>query len=408
MGMPWKTAIVAGCVATVLVIGVLAGHGFRLVDRTSQAGLDGDPPGSVAGQYIYTVRTANDAAITLPAAVQQNLLDAGMDHRSIELNRVGYTGEVSTSYIDMTPRTGSSSTDPPLRISGRAVPVVDAKISAIETAVNSPASGTDGGRALYVGLTRITFTDAPVTIISCGLDLANPDNFRALSWSVPPAEVVATVKKAGALPALHGPVTFVLVPTAGAQQQLGQSQEDYVEAIWSALLKAAGATSVTFINATGAMTTSAAPSAATVPIPQMPPTPTPIQPVHVGKNRVTCTVPDSYFVFDTARLVDPAQTARNLMPCVAAALAAHASFALDGWASYEGPLLPDGKPEFNYAYNQALSDERVATIANLLINQLGVPASAITHEVGHGNLDQPNPDPRSAGNRVVVISYTVN
>jgi hypothetical protein len=26
---------------------------------------------------------------------------------------------------------------------------------------------------------------------------------------------------------------------------------------------------------------------------------------------------------------------------------------------------------------------------------------------GHGNLDQPNSDPRSAANRVVVITYTV-
>jgi hypothetical protein len=37
-----------------------------------------------------------------------------------------------------------------------------------------------------------------------------------------------------------------------------------------------------------------------------------------------------------------------------------------------------------------------------------VPQSAITHQVGHGNVDQPNPDPRSAANRVVVITYTVN
>ena len=95
--------------------------------------------------------------------VQDNLLQAGLAHQSIELTRVGYTGNVSTSYIDMTPRTGNSSNDPVLKVTDRAIPVIDAKISGIETAINSPA---------------------------------------------------AKVKKAGDLPALHGPVMFVLVPAA--------------------------------------------------------------------------------------------------------------------------------------------------------------------------------------------------
>jgi hypothetical protein len=99
---------------------------------------------------------------------------------------------------------------------------------------------------------------------------------------------------------------------------------------------------------------------------------------------------------------------QNLTPCITDALAAHATFALDGWTSYEGPLNADGKPEFDYAYNQTLSEQRVQTIASLLVNDLHVPQSAITHQVGHGNVDQPNPDPRSAANRVVVITYTVN
>ena len=63
---------------------------------------------------------------------------------------------------------------------------------------------------------------------------------------------------------------------------------------------------------------------------------------------MTCTVPDSYFIFGTAELIDPAQTVQNLTPCITAALAAHATFALDGWASYEGPLNANGQPEFNY------------------------------------------------------------
>ena len=197
----------------------------------------------------------------------------------------------------MTPRTGNSNSDPALKVNGRAVPVIDAKISAIHTAVNSAAAAS-GGQALFAGLTRITFTGAPVTIVSSGLDLANPDNFRSLNWSVPPAVLVADVKKAGDLPALHGPVTFVLVPTAGPQPQLGQRQKNYLEAVWRALLTAAGATSVTFIDADGTAASSTAPSAPTVQVPNMPPTP--IQPVHEGNHNVRCTLPASYFIFGTA------------------------------------------------------------------------------------------------------------
>jgi hypothetical protein len=366
-------------------------------------------PAEVTGapQFIFTERTSDDAAITLPDVVQETLLQAGLAHQTVELTRVGYSGNVSTRSLDLTPRTGSSSQDPVLRVLARAVPVIAAKISGIESAVNSAAGSTGGGRALFLGLTRITFNDAPVTIVSSGLDLVNPDNFRVLDWSVPPSQVVADVTKAGALPALHGPVTFVLVPTAGSQQQLGQAQKNYVEAVWTALLKAAGATSVTFVDATATTPSSAGPSTLTVPVPALPSTPIPQ--VSAGNNKVTCTVPDSYFVFDTAQLIDPAQTAQDLAPCVDAALTGHATFALDGYASYEGPLNASGQPEFNYSYNIALSEARARTIASLLVDDLAVPSSAITGMTGHGNADQPDPsNPSSPANRVVRITYTTH
>jgi hypothetical protein len=395
-------------VAVALVVAVLATGGLRVIERNISHTTPSDPPGAVADQVVYTARTANDAAIILPAAVQADLHQDGLAHQSIALIRVDYTGDVSPSVIDMTPRTGNSPTDAPLRVAGRVGPAIQAKISVIQTDVNSPAAATGGGRALFAGLTRITFTDAPVIIISSGLDLANPDNFRTLDWSVAPSAVVAEVKKAGDLPALHGQVTFVLVPTAGPQQQLGQAQKNYIQAIWTALLKAAGATSVRFIDATGTTASSAVvPSAPTVPVPAL--VDTPIPQVPAGNNKKTCTVSDGYFIFDTADLIDPAQTVQNLTPCITDALAARATFALDGWASYEGPLNADGQPEYNYPANQTLSDERVQTIASLLVNDLHVPQSAITHESGHGNVDQPDPgDPRSAANRVVVITYTVS
>jgi hypothetical protein len=312
---------------------------------------------------------------------------------------------VSTSYLDLTPRTGNSSHDPILKVPGRADSAIEAKISGIETAVNAPADGT-GGRALFLGLTRIDFTSAPIVIVSSGIDLANPDDFRSLKWSVPAAQVVAQVRKAGDLPSLHSRVTFVLVPTAGSQPQLGQAQRHYLKEVWTALLKAAGAVSVKFIDA---YSTKDAAGAAGAPVPAVKipgPPPTPIAPIRAGKGKVTCTVPDSLFVYDTARLVDASMTRLELAPCIKAALAAHATFTLDGWASYEGPLNAEGKPPVNDPRNIQLSVERVQTIAELLFNDLHVLRSDITRMTGHGNLDQPNPDPRSAANRVVVITYT--
>ena len=205
-------------------------------------------------------------------------------------------------------------------------------------------------------------------------------------------------------------MTFVVVPTAAPQPQLAQSQKAYLEAVWTALLKAAGATSVTFIDGNStAAPNPATPSAPSAPVVQLPSVAhTPILRVHAPDHQTKCTVPDSFFIFDTATLVDPATTVQDLTPCIDAALAAHATFSLDGWASYEGPLNAEGQPPANESWNQQISKRRVKTIANLLVNDLHVPRSDITKMTGHGNLDQPNPNPRSAANRVVVITYTVS
>jgi hypothetical protein len=392
------SAAIVAAVVLALAGGYLVAHRALAADRKRQA----DP---VAAQFVYTAPTANDAMITLPAAVHRELVQVGLDHRSIALTRVASDGNVSTSVIDMTPRTGNSPSDPVLKVNGRALPAIDAKISAIQKAINTP-SAAGGGQALYAGLTKTDFTGVPVTIISTGLDLANPDNFRFLKWSVRPQELVAVVKNTGDQPALHSPVTFVIVPATGPQPQLGQAQKKYRKAVWKALLTAAGATSVTFTDANGTTASPRAPSAPIVPVPAQPGTPIP--PVPAGNNTVRCTLPASYFVFGTAKLTDAAQTEQDLTLCITAALAGHATFALDGWASYQGPLDANGKPAFDYAYNRKLSKARVQAIASLLVNDLAVPRSAITHVAWHGNLNQPDPgDPGSPANQVVIITYTI-
>ena len=176
---PLVLATVAGT-AFLALAGILLAHHVALA---------ANPQGQVAAQLIYTAPTGNDARVSFPAAVKNLLLQIGLTGKSVALTRIGYNGNASTSDINMTPLAGNSV----LRVKSRAIPVIDAKISAIEQRMNTPMAATGGGQALYVGLTRADFTRAPVTIISSGLDLANPDNFRSLNWSVPPQDVVANV-----------------------------------------------------------------------------------------------------------------------------------------------------------------------------------------------------------------------
>jgi hypothetical protein len=395
-----KVLVAAGVVAAgVLVVAALVlGKHLHI----------GSPPGNVsndvpAAQLVYTERTANDAAVTLPAAVYSELYHIGLKGQSIQVTKIGFTGRTFTSHIDMTPRAGNSSTGRKLLVD--IGPALDTKISAIQGTINSSPGGAPGGRALFAGLTKIDFTNAPVTIISSGLDLANPDNFRSLNWSFPARELVADIKRGDDLPVLHGPVTFVLVPTADAQPELAQAQKTYLKSVWTSLLTASGATSVTFIDANSAPSGSPAPNAPTVQVPGQ--VSTPIVQHHESPNKVTCTVPDSRFIVNTPELADPAQTEQDLTPCIQAALAVHASFALDGWTSYGGPLNANGEPAVNYPVNVQLSQDRVRTIESLLVNDLGVPRSEITQTIGHGDFGQPYPDPRSPQNRVVIITYTV-
>ena len=80
--------------ATAIVI-VLAGAGYKLAQHNVSSGRPAPGPGTVADQVIYTARTANDAAITLPGVVRDELRQAGQNHQSIEVTKVDYTGNVA-------------------------------------------------------------------------------------------------------------------------------------------------------------------------------------------------------------------------------------------------------------------------------------------------------------------------
>jgi hypothetical protein len=328
-----------------------------------------------------------------------------LHNERLALTRVDSTSSVDTQIVDLTPRAGEAPDSPVLKVQSRAEQAINKKIDDLEATMNASTAST-GNRALFAGLTKINFGQGPVTIVSSGLDLASPVDFRKLNWIVPPHQVVDSVRQAGELPDLHrAPVRFVLVPPAAGQEQLRAAQKRYLTDVWTALLDAGNASSVTFIDANGVDAASATPAPA-VAVPTLPGTP--VEPVTdpADPKRTLCRlVSSTYFEFDSPALVDRARTIADLRPCIETALATGAALELDGWASYEGALSAEGKPITDFPKNRALSTARAQTIADLLVRDLEVPRNKITRITGHGNTDQPDPDPRSPANRLVVVSY---
>lgn len=390
----WK---IAAATAALVSIGVAA-YALEAFKAPAPASLD------AARHIIYTAQTAEDAPLTLPVQIKADLLQVGLNHQKIALSRIDATGDVTTSLLDLTARVDDKPNSPAL-IPERARPVIQKKIADIESTINT-AKASAGSRTLFTGLTRIDFTGVPAYLVSSGLDLVDPVAFPKLNWVTPAQKVIDTVNKAGEMPHLYGPVTFVVAPTAGQQEQLRAKQAAYRDAVWEGLLTAAGATSVTFIDAVTNGTASG-PSSQPVALSGVPDTP--IEPIKKLDNpkRATCTVPTAFFVADSEELIDRDTAVDALGPCIRAALAAGATFELDGWTSYEGPLDVNGRPAIDSPGNRKLSDRRVRTIVDLLVTGLNVPRGLITAHPGHGNTDQPVADPRSPDNRRVDITYTV-
>lgn len=391
---PAKTlAIAAAAVAALCLTGYVTGAFKDVPEETS----------SVALRIVFNAKTAEDAEASLPEELRARLRETGLSHGSIALTRVDSTGTVDTKVIDMTARVDDKPNSPAL-IPERAIPAINARIASLERTINA-SKATTGGRSLFNGLARVDFTGVPVYIISSGLDLEDPLSFPKLNWSTPPQQVVDNIKTAGELPRLHGPVTFIVTPTAGSQDQLRAKHADYRNEVWRSTLTASGATSVNFIEAvqTGP---AGGPKSPPVKLSEVPDTP--IVPVKSPTNpkRATCTLPTAFFVVNTPRLLDEGATISALRPCIEEALAANASFELDGWTSYEGPLDAAGRPAVDDPGNRSLSAARVRTISELLIQHFGVATSQITATRAHGNTDQPDPDPRSPANRRVDVTFT--
>ncbi|QHF22870.1 hypothetical protein GTU73_01850 [Rathayibacter sp. VKM Ac-2804] len=385
--------------AGVITAAVLAGVGILT------GVFEPTPSVPIAHNIIYTAPISTDAEIELPSEVIELLHEDGLAGAGVAVSRVDSDGTVDVEVVDMTPRVDDSKDSAILNIPERAAEAIDKKIDTIEKSINNPASG--GDRALFSGLTKLKLADAPTIIVSSGLDLADPVSFPSLAWTVPVEDVVANVKDSGERLNVSDDVTFVVVPSAGAQPQLRDLQSTYRNDVWTGVLQGGGASSVRFIDAVAVDTAdvSGRPEAPVVSVPPLPITPVgdPADP-----KRATCSVPSAFFVVNEPTLLDEEGTVAALRDCIENALAAGATFELDGHTSYSGPLDGDGRPAIALPENQTLSEDRVDTIADtVMIDRLGVPADRILARRGHGNVDQPVPDdPGSPENRRVDITFT--
>ncbi len=201
------------------------------------------------------------------------------------------------------------------------------------------------------------------------MDFRQPGLLEAM-----PSEVVASLTAEHELPDLKG-VAVVLIgigDTAPPQPPLSIAERDNLIAIWSAIARAGGATSVQVDPAP-----LSGPAPAGVPPVSLVPVPA-VSSVH-GSHGTIVTMPDLLlFQFNSATLVPTANAI--LQPIAGQARSQHLGVSITGYAS----------PEGSADYNIALSERRANAVRDRLI-ALGLPAAQITDVTGVGAAGQ-SPD----------------
>ena len=355
------------------------------------------PAGPVlGGTIVYTAPTANQAAIRIAGSAREMLEQAGAQHQVVRVVRIDGNGAVSTSATDMTPRVDGKPDGEPLKVAERAAKEIDRLIGTLERQLNEKSSIV-GGEALFAGLSRARIdVSRPVFVFSSGLDTTDPVDFRKLAFDVSPATLAAELRKAGELPALQGAaITFVMLGESGRQPVLRRPQIVYREAVWTALLRTAGAPTVQYEYPDSEPSTSTLP-APVVPIPPPPSTPVPAQTTRVPGEK-TCTLSAAtYFASDQAVLLDRQATLRAIGSCAA-------TIGSTGRVSVEGHTSSAVKRP-NNPVALKLSTQRAQVVAGLLV-QLHVARNRIDIK-GYGNANQPYPDPSDPRNRCVIVRFS--
>ena len=238
-----------------------------------------------------------------------------------------------------------------------AAPHVDV-LDALDTAGRAVRAACTHGGTVYLRDSGLSETGV--------MDFRQPGLLEAM-----PSEVVASLTAEHQLPDLQG-VAVVLVgigDTAPPQQPLSIAERDNLAAIWAAIARAGGATSVQI---------DPAPLSGSAPAGVLPVSLVPV----LGVGRVhdsrgtTITVPELLlFHFNSAALIPTANAV--LQPIVGQARSQHLRVSITGYAS----------PEGSAGYNIALSERRAIEVRDRLI-ALGLPAAQITDVAGVGAAGQ--------------------
>jgi OOP family OmpA-OmpF porin len=206
-----------------------------------------------------------------------------------------------------------------------------------------------------------------------GLQETGLVNFREAGMlGADPADVVSFLAHGGDLPYLTG-ITVVLAgigDTAPPQVPLSIGEQQNVTAIWVAIAKAGGATSVRVDPAPlGGPAPAHVPLVLLVLVPAASSMPGP------GGTLITSLPDVLLFYFNSATLAPTADAV--LQPLAEQARSQHLGVSITGYAS----------PEGSAAYNIALSERRAMAVRDRLI-ALGLPADQITRVTGVGSAGQ--------------------
>lgn len=323
---------------------------------------------------VSTAGSSNETDIVLPAPITAGLTELGSGGSGVEWVAVAGDGTTSTEPIGLTGDAGAAITD-------------------LTEKMNADQATAPGGRSALAGLAAIASpAGSPVWVFSPLLDTTGALDFNQLAFDESPPNVVAAVTAAGALPDLTGrDVTFVVTPSAGAQDKLSELQVGYLRAIWEGIATAAGAGQVTFFDGTGTT-----PGTGTIPPIAVPDPNDKINSEEQGTTR-TCTLPaPALFIPNTADLIDKTATLTALGECVGT-LDATTKIAVEGHTA--------GVAGEDQAVAIDLSTRRATEVAALL-RELNVPAENISQVIGYGST-QPLVEPASdSANRAVVVTFT--
>lgn len=353
---------------------------------------------STSDVLVLVTGSSNERQPALPddarALLRENALAEG-GNSSVTVVGVDGDGSTRAQGIDLVPRRGGKPDGDEERTPKRREVAADRNVDRVDAAVAGIVA-TRPGHALLAGFQEAGRQKADtIVVVSSGLDTNNPFDLRKTGFDYSPADLVTYLKKENALPTLSGKTVLLALSAAdGTQQKLDEPSRRNVERLWTAVLKASGATVRTVASR------SEQTSVATV---ATPPIPVPViespHPPEAGSGVTPSTTfilpANLLFKPNLPTLADPAE-ARAQLQTVVDHVDAGTTISIEGHTAYVQGAPSDGVP---------FSRKRALAIRSLLL-ELGVRPAAITQVTGVGHLHpivQPADDPR---NRAVLVVLT--